>query len=155
MHYYMLWLEVIFRDYFSHFSFFFFLFTLLFFFSRRLLYIMTVFFSFYFCRVHNNNNNNNIEIVELNRTNTFLLLLSYYSCLFSDAIRIKNKCLTLWLLSSHFLLLLLLVLFIFISTNKFNQFILSMDNISLQKQVENLRQQLKVERVPLSRTLME
>jgi len=30
-----------------------------------------------------------------------------------------------------------------------------MDNISLQKQVENLRQQLKVERVPLSRTLME
>ena len=30
-----------------------------------------------------------------------------------------------------------------------------MDNISIQKQVENLRQQLKVDRVPLSRTLME
>ncbi|CAF0881028.1 unnamed protein product [Rotaria sordida] len=30
-----------------------------------------------------------------------------------------------------------------------------MDNITLQKQVENLRQQLKVDRVPLSRTLME
>ncbi|CAF4839464.1 unnamed protein product, partial [Rotaria socialis] len=30
-----------------------------------------------------------------------------------------------------------------------------MDNITLQKQVENLRQQLKVDRAPLSRTLME
>ncbi|CAF3543051.1 unnamed protein product [Rotaria sordida] len=30
-----------------------------------------------------------------------------------------------------------------------------MDNITLQKQVENLRQQLKVDRVPLSRTLMD
>ncbi|CAF0833552.1 unnamed protein product [Adineta steineri] len=30
-----------------------------------------------------------------------------------------------------------------------------MDTITLQKQVENLRQQLKVDRAPLSRTLME
>ncbi|UJR10449.1 hypothetical protein I4U23_014653 [Adineta vaga] len=30
-----------------------------------------------------------------------------------------------------------------------------MDTITVQKQVENLRQQLKVERTPLSRTLME
>ena len=30
-----------------------------------------------------------------------------------------------------------------------------MDSVTLQKQVENLRQQLKVERAPLSRTLAE